>query len=192
MKPRPLLFTAEPEALGGNGPSNILPISAAAAPEAAPAAETPAAAPAAAAEAKPPLGGHSEAKPPSLLEKISASIQTKGALLASAEAYRLRAETAEAELATLRTDKGALATQLATLTTERDEIVNLLEAAHAEKQEVEFTAAATVASLGFDAAALPAAGESAPETRAALEAQLAAATDNATRFALAEKINALG
>jgi len=181
MKPRPRLFTAEPEALGGNGPSLLVLThdgEQAAFQEVA-IAEAPPAAPAA------------EAKPPSLLEKISASIQSKGTLLATGEAYRLRAETAETENAALHLQLTTLTSQLATLTTERAAIAALLETAQSEKQEVEVAAAATVAALGFDAAALPAAGQAAPETRKDLEAKLATTTDNAERFALAEKINAL-
>lgn len=176
MKPRPFLFSAAPEALGGNGPA--APVALTLVPEA-PAAESTPETPAA------------ESKPAGLLERISASIQTKGALLATGEAYRLRAETAEASLATATAELTSLRAAHAALITERADIAALLDTAVAEKQEVDTAVAVQIAALAFEPAALPAAGD-VPETAEQLTAQLAATTDNATRFALAERINALG
>jgi len=178
MKPRPLLFNAEPEALGGGAApaSNIIALSAA------PVAEAPAAA-----EPAVPVA----AVEPSLLEKVKASIQSKGTLLATADAATLRAETAEAEVLTLRSQLSTLHSQLSTLQTERAGIEAALVTAKAENQAVDTAAASQVAALGFEAAALPAANSAPEPTKAELEAKLAEATDNNTRFDLAAQLNAL-
>ena len=190
MKPRPLLFTAAPEALGGNGPSATVidfPAASAASAVAAPAVEAPAAAATPAAAA--PEAPAAEAKPPGLLERISASIQSKGALLATGEAYRLRAETAEASLGTATAELTTLRAAHAALLKERGEIATLLDTAVAEKQEVDTAAASQVAALGFEPAALPAASAAPEETKAELLARLEKEPDNNKRYALAARIN---
>jgi chromosome segregation ATPase len=158
MKPRPRLFTADPEVLGGDGPSAV---ANPATPEA------------------------------SFLEKCAASIQSKGNLLAAAEASNLRATAAEASLATATEQIAGLTAEVASLKADQAAIEAMLTAAKAEQKTVEAAVATTVASMGFPLEALPAANAEAGETRADIEAQLAAATDNDTRYALAEKLNSL-
>ena len=127
---------------------------------------------------------------PGLLESIRANLQTKAALLSERDTYLARATAAEAQVADLTARLDAAESELQTLRSEREEIANTLETVQAEVTTVETAAAQQVASMGFDAAALPAA-ETEPETKETLLARLAAETDNNKRFALAEKINAL-
>jgi hypothetical protein len=155
MKPRPRLFNADPEVLGGDGPAAVTP------PEA------------------------------TFLEKCAASIQSKGSLLASAEAANLRATAAEASLAASAEQIVSLTAEVASLKADQAAIEAMLTAAKAEQKTVEAAVATTVASMGFALEALPDASASAGETRADIEAQLAATTDNDTRYALAEKLNSL-
>ena len=180
MKPRPLIYTSEPEALGGNGPfAAVIPFPAAAA--AAPAEDAPAtAAPAAESEA------------PGFLQSVLGAVQSKGKLVADCAAATLRADAAEAELQTLRSQLTALNSQLSTLQTERQQIEAAMLTAQAEKQDLDTAAASQVAALGFDAAALPAASTDTPvDTRASLAAQIEKETDPKKLWALTEKFEAL-
>ena len=176
-----LLRSAEPEALGGNGPSNVIPLPAAtAATEAPPAAAT-----------EPPSGGKSEATPPTLLEQIRGSIQSKGALIADRDAALARAGLAERELLSTKAALAIATDELQTLRAERAEIAAALVTAAAEKQTVDAAAASQVAALGFDPAALPGANSEAEETKEQLVARLEKEPDNDKRYALAAKINAM-
>ncbi len=175
------LRDAEPAALGGNGPSNVIPLAAAA-----PAAEAEPAAPTAAAPAA--------VETPGFLASVLGSVQAKGKLVAERDAATQRAATAEAENATLRTQLTAANGELATLKQERATIQAALVTAQTEKQDLDIAAASQVAALGFDAAALPAAESAPPETIASLEAQIAtakAAGDHAKVWSLAEKMEAI-
>ncbi len=180
------LFSADPEAaLGGTGPgaAAVIPFpAAAAAPAVAAVAEAPAA-------AAPPAAAAVE---PSLLERVKASIQSKGTLLATADAATLRATTAEARADKAETALTAANGELATLRAERADIAAALVTAKAEKQDVDTAAASQVAALGFEPGKLPAAAsEAAEETKDQLVARLEKEPDNDKRFALAAKINAM-
>lgn len=186
MKPRPLLFTADPAVLGGNGPAGLATLEAPAA-EAAPAVPAAEATPEPAPSAPAPVASAE----PSLLEKVTASIQSKGKLLADRDAATLRATTAEA-----RADKAEAAltlanSELATLRKERSDIQAALVTAQAEKQEQDVAVAGEVAALGFEPAALPAASSAPEETKEQLVARLEKETDNDKRYALAARINAM-
>lgn len=188
MKPRPLLFNADPAVLGGNGPATVIDF-----PAASPAATVAlaAAVPAAEAPAAPGLVEPVAAAEPTLLEKVTASIQSKGKLLADRDAATLRADRAESELATLRADLAAANSELATLRKERTDIQAALVTAQAEKQEVDTAAASQIAALGFDAASLPAASVGNEETKEDLAARIEKETDPAKNWALIEKYEAL-
>ena len=157
MKPRPRLFSADPEVLGGDGPAAV----ATATPEA------------------------------TFLEKCAASIQSKGNLLAAADAATLRATAAEASLEAATGQITALTAEVAAMKADQAAVEAMLTAAKAEQKTVEAAVATTVASMGFPLEALPSAGDAPPETRAEIEAQIDATTDNDTRYALAEKLNSL-
>lgn len=171
MKPthRPLFSAVTTELASGGGASVETP--AAPAAEAAPAtAETPA---------------------PTFLQTVLAGLKDKGALAAENTSLLQRAEKADAEILTLQGQIVTLQSELNTLRGERQQIEGALKEAQTAKTTVEAAAAAEVATIGFPAAQLPESAK-AGETREELEAQLAAETDNNRRYALAEKINALG
>lgn len=188
MKNRPLLFQANPEALGGNGPAataaapaaeNIIAL-ATAAPEAAAAA---AEAPAAPVEAE-QKGG--------FLQGVLAAVSSKSDLLQQIGAEKLRAEQAIQQAATLQSQltaaQGTIATlqaQNKTLTEERQQIEQALQAAQGQVQGEQVAVAKVVASMGFEAEQLPAASGQIPDTKEAIQARLATETNCAKRHELA-------
>lgn len=128
---------------------------------------------------------------PGLLERISASLQTKTGLLAEVATFRSRAETAEAALEEATADLTAARTRLAALETERTAIEKQLDSIKAESTAAEVTAAKIVATIGFKAEDLPAAESEPPATKEQLLAQLSTEPDNTKRYQLAEQINAM-
>jgi len=128
---------------------------------------------------------------PGLLERISASLQTKTALLAEVATFRSRAEAAEEALATATVDLTAARERLAALEAERAQITAQLATVEAESATAELAAAKIVATIGFPAAELPAAESEPPETKEQLVAKLETEPDNNKRYALAAKINAM-
>lgn len=187
MKPRHLLFQADPEALGGNGPAapaavaapvaeNVIPLPTAAAPV-----ETPAAAVPVEQEQK---GG--------FLQGVLASISSKADLLQQITAEKARAEQAltqvgslQAELTTAQQSVTTLQAEIATLKNERQQIEQALQAAQGAVQGEQKAAAKIVATMGFEAEQLPAAQGSLPETKESLQARIAAETNTAKRHELA-------
>ena len=174
------LRSAEPEALGGG---SSVP-AATAAPEIA--AETPVEQPAA----------ETPAKGSGILQRIEAGLSSKMTLLGERDAATARADHAEAALVTeraaLATAQGeitALRAQVATLTAERTQIEAMLNTARDNATTVELAAAVTVAGMGFDAAALPAAGED-KNSIEALEQALDKETDPKEICRLNEKLEA--
>lgn len=179
-----LLRSAEPEALGGNGPAapaaNIIPLPEPALPSAALAAEPAPAAPAAEATAE-----------PTFLQSVLGTVQTKGKLVSERDAAIARATTAEASLTAAHAELATLRAENAAFKQERETIQAALIAAQAANQEVEVAAASQVAALGFEPAALPAATSAPEETKDQLIARLEKETDNNKRHALAARINAM-
>lgn len=180
-----LLFSATPDALGGNGAA-ATGETAAAAPLAVVTAEAAAGedAPAAPAAA---VAAEAETKP-GYLEAIRASLQSKASLVSERDTYFARATAAEASL------KDAQAT-IATLTTERDalraekaEIVKMVGSLESDKATVELAAAREVAAMGFDAAKLPAADSTVPETKESLEAAIATEKNAKKRHEMALRL----
>lgn len=149
--------------------------------------------PAAAAPEAPAAPEQAAAPEPTFLQKVAAGLQSKGHLIAENATLLQRATTAESLLVKTSAELDAANARLSTLETERAEIQKLLTEAKAEKETVEQKAVAEIAAIGFAADKLPESAK-AGETREELEAQLAATpvTDNARRWELAEKLNALG
>ena len=170
-----LLFSAEPEALGGAGssasPALTVVTDDAAAGDDAPAAE---------AETK-----------PGYLETIRASLQSKAALLSDRDAYLSRATAAEAKVKDLEAQLASSAGELATLRHEKAEIVKLLDGMEKEKATVELSAARTVAAMGFEAEKLPAPEAGDGNSVEALEAKLERETNPQEIVKLARQIDAL-
>jgi chromosome segregation ATPase len=162
------LFSATPDALGGNGAAATGETATAAAPLAVVTAEAAAgddapAAPAVAAEA--------ETKP-GYLETIRASLQSKASLLSERDTFLTRATAAEAELKDAKASITTLTAERDTLRAEKAEIEKMVSELSTEKASVELAAAREVAAMGFDAAKLPAADSTVPETKESLEAAI--------------------
>lgn len=124
----------------------------------------------------PPAAAAETETKPGLLENIRASLASKTTLLADVAAATSRADTAETALAAANTELTALRLQVKTLSDERAGIVKALDDAKAANTSTEEAAAGLVASMGFDAAALPA-SEPAGNSLEALEMKLGAETD---------------
>lgn len=187
MKPRHLLFQADPEALGGNGPAapaasvapvaeNVIPLPAAAAPAEAPAAAVPV----------------EQEQKGSFLQGVLASISSKADLLQQIGAEKSRAEqalaqvgTLQAELATAQQSITALQAEIGTLKNERQQIEQALQAAQGAVQGEQKAAAKLVATMGFEAEQLPTAQGALPETKESLQARIDKETNPAKRHELA-------
>lgn len=179
-----LLFSATPDALGGNGaaasgetaaaPLAVVTAEAAAGDDA-PAA--PAAAVAAEAETK-----------PGYLETIRASLQSKASLLGERDTYFARATAAEAQVASQQVTINTLTAELTTLRAEKAQIEQMVGSLESEKATVELTAAREVAAMGFDAAKLPAADSTVPETKESLEAAIATEKNGKKRHEMALRL----
>jgi chromosome segregation ATPase len=179
------LFSATPDALGGNGAAasgetaNAAPLAVVTA-EAAAGDDAPAA-PAAAAEA--------ETKP-GYLETIRASLQSKASLLSERDTFLARATAAEAQLKDAKDTITTLTAERDTLRSEKAEIEKMVSELSTEKATVELAAAREVAAMGFDAAKLPAPESGDGNSMEALEAQLEKETDPQQIVILARKIDA--
>lgn len=179
-----LLFSATPDALGGNGAAATGETAAAplavvtaeaAAGEDAPAA--PAAAVAAEAETK-----------PGYLDVIRASLQSKASLLGERDTYLARATAAESSLKDAQATITTLTGELTTLRAEKAEIEKMVGSLQSEKATVELAAAREVAAMGFDAAKLPAADSTVPETKESLEAAIATEKNAKKRHEMALRL----
>lgn len=126
---------------------------------------------------------------PGLLERISASLQTKTGLLAEVATFRTRAETAEASLAEATADLTAARDELTTLRTERAAIAAQLATVEKETATAEVTAAKIVASIGVSTETLPEAAAELPPTKEQLVSRMEAEPDNRKRWELAKQIN---
>jgi chromosome segregation ATPase len=170
MKQR-ILFSADPEALGGNGPA----LTVVEAPEASAPVETPVA----------------ETGKPGFLESIRASLQSKGTLVAELDTLRAQFTALKDSHGQLLAEHRDLLDKHTALQSERAEIEKLLTEVKGEVTDVQTAAAVAVAAIGFDPSALPAASTSDPETKESLLAELAKETDSKKAYVLAAKINAL-
>ena len=177
-----LLFSAATEfaAGGGAAPTATAPATEPEAPETPAEPEAPAAP--AAPETKSPT------KEPTLLQVAFAAAKGKAHLVSENQTLLQRAYTAETALATLQAAHTDLTAKFTALSDERAQIAAALTQSQQEVVAVEVAAAAQVASIGFPEAKLPESLK-AGESRQELEAQLAAATDNKTRWELAKKLN---
>lgn len=164
MKRTYRLFSADPEILGGDGPSNVVPL--------------------AAATAEPPAA-------PNFLQKAAAVLSSKATLLSERDAITLRCELAEAKVANQESQLAALQADLTTLQAERVELEALMDSAAKERQSVEVAATSQIAALGFAVENLPAAIVAAMEDVPTLIARMDATTDEKEKYRLAAKINAL-
>ncbi len=178
-----LLFSATPDALGGNG--------------AAASGET-AAAPLAVVTAESAAGENAPAEPaaaaeaetkPGYLETIRASLQSKASLVSERDTYFARATAAEASLKDAQATITTLTAELTTLRAEKAEIEKMVGSLESEKATVELAAAREVAAMGFDAAKLPAPESGDGNSMEALEAQLEKETDPQQIVILARKID---
>lgn len=182
-----LLFSATPDALGGNG-ADASGETAAAAPLAVVTAEAAAGddAPAAPAAA---VAAEAETKP-GYLDVIRASLQSKASLVSDRDACFARATAAEAQVASQQVTINTLTAELTTLRAEKAQIEQMVGSLENEKATVELTAAREVAAMGFDAAKLPAPESGDGNSMEALEAQLEKETDPQQIVLLARKIDA--
>ena len=180
MKPNfaRILFTAATELASGGGAS----VSTETAPEAAAAAEAapePAPAPAAAEPVS--------VTEPTFLEKVSAGLKDKAALVNENIALKARAEKAESDNLALISRLDGLLAEITDLREERAKIAAALTTAETAAVTVEEAAAAQVAAIGFEAAALPD-GVKPGETKEELQAELDRTTDDKRRYELAARI----
>jgi len=175
MKPKyfPLFAEAATDLASGGGSSVSTP-AADAAPETA--------APAVAAEEKP--------KEPGLLERVFAATKDKAVILSDLQAAKVRAETAESQLAIATGELSQARAKITALETERQQIAEALEKSTAANTTVEAAAVTKVAEIGFDTKELPSAAK-AGESKEEILAELAATTDVRKRWDLAEKLNSL-
>lgn len=126
-------------------------------------------------------------------QKVMAAVRDKGALAADLQVATERANRAEGELLTLRTELQSVKTERDALALEKQGIADALAAAEKQAKTVEVAAVEVVASLGFapvQAAELPGAQEPVESPIKGLEKQYAETTDPKAKYTIAQKIRA--